>query len=133
ARGSARAVQINPGFETKKALTMGIDIPSGLGYDAAKSGAIVRQLVDRFSTVPGVTSVARGRAPLGGGVRMTSVVLGASQEKSKDHAPVLYYSYVSPNFFQTLSIPIIHGRTFTDADAPASAYLLVVSPATAQT
>ena len=132
ARGSARALQISPGFETKKVLTMGIDIPSGLGYNAAKSGHIVRQLVVRFSTVPGVTSVARGRAPLGGGVRMTSVALGASQEKPKDHAPVLYYSYVSPNFFQTLSIPIIQGRTFTDAEARAPANVTIVSQASAR-
>jgi len=45
---------------------------------------------------------------------------------------VLYYSYVSPNFFQTLSIPIMQGRTFTDAEARAGAHLTVVSQATAR-
>src|SRR6266496_1406601 len=61
ARGSARALRLDPGFETKKVLGMGIEIPPGLGYDATKAGAIVGQLVDRLSNVPGVKSVSQGR------------------------------------------------------------------------
>ncbi|HEV2491618.1 MAG TPA: ABC transporter permease [Terriglobia bacterium] len=132
ARGSARAVRINPGFETKKVLGMGIEIPPGLGYDAAKSGAIERQLVDRLSAVPGVKSVSVGRAPLAGGLRSTSVLLGEAQKDSKERAPVLNYSYVSPNFFATLSIPIIEGRTFTADEARSRANVTVVSQATAR-
>jgi predicted permease len=133
ARGSARAVRINPGFETKAILGMGIDIPSGLGYDAAKQGEVVRQLVDRLSLVPGVRSVSVGRAPLAGGVRSAAVYLGGDQKESKAQAPVLNYSYVSPNFFATLSIPIIKGRTFTDDEARSRANVTVISQATART
>jgi predicted permease len=132
ARGSARAVRINPGFETKKVLGMGVDMPDGLGYDAAKQGAVVHQLVDRLSLVSGVKSVSVGRAPLAGGVRSTAVFLG-NQKESKAQAPVLNYSYVSPNFFATLSIPIIRGRTFTDDEARSRANVTVISQAAART
>ncbi len=132
ARGSSRALRIEPGFETKRVIGLGITMPPGLGYDAKKSGAIVRQLAERFGSVPGVRSVARGRAPLFGGLRKASVLLDGSQEESKDRAPTVNYSYVTPNYFDTLSIPIMEGRTFTDQEARAGAPVTVISKATAR-
>ena len=132
ARGSARAVRLDPGFETKKILALDFEVPPGLGYDAAKMADIVRRMVDRFKAVPGVTQVAEGRVPLGGGLRSTKVYLDPSARQSNAPAPELYYSYVSPNYFQTLSIPIVRGRAFTEEEARASAPVTVISEATAK-
>ncbi|PYJ54943.1 MAG: hypothetical protein DME24_25630, partial [Verrucomicrobia bacterium] len=132
ARGSSRALRVEPGFETKRVLGLGITMPPGLGYDAKKSGAIVRQLAERFCSVPGVRSVARGRAPLFGGLRRASVLLDGSQQESKDRAPTVNYSYVTPNYFDTLSIPIMEGRTFTEQEARAGTPVTVISKATAR-
>src|SRR5437867_51203 len=132
ARGSSRALRVEPGFETNRVLGMGIEMPPGRGYESKRSGAIVRQLAERFSRVSGVRSVARGRAPLAGGLRKASVLLGGSQEKSKDRAPTVYFSYVTPNYFDTLSIPIMEGRSFSDQEARAGAPVTVISKATAR-
>jgi len=132
ARGSFRAVKIDPGFQTKKVLGIDIEIPSGLGYDTSKQGLIVRELAERFSKVPGVGSVARGRVPLGGGVRTAAVSLASSGEKPGKTAPVLSYSYVSPNYFDLLGIPIVRGRTFTPEEARSGAPVTLVSEATAR-
>ena len=132
ARGSARALRLDPGFETKKVLGMGIEIPPGLGYDATKTGALVGQLMDRFSTVPGVKSVSQGRAPLWGGVRSASVSSNGPTGEPNAHAPTFHYSYVSPSYFETLSIPIITGRTFTDEEARTGAAVTIISEATAR-
>ena len=82
ARGSAQAVRLNPGFETKRILGLEIEVPPGLAYDASKRTAIVRQIVNRLQTVPGVKEVAQGRVPLAGGLRTTSVWLDASSKQS---------------------------------------------------
>ena len=132
ARGSARAVRLDPGFETKKILALDFEIPPGLGYDAGKMTGIVRRVVQRLKTVPGVTDVAEGRVPLGGGLRSTKVLRDLSEKESNLPAPVLYYSYVSPNYFETLSIPIVRGRTFTEDEARASAPVTVMSEAAAR-
>src|SRR5207249_6838606 len=92
---------------------------------------IVHRMVDRFKAVPGVTQAAEGRVPLGGGLRSTKVYLDPSARQSNATAPELYYSYVSPNYFQTLSIPIVRGRGFTEEEARASAPVTVISEATA--
>ncbi|HXJ15585.1 MAG TPA: ABC transporter permease [Candidatus Polarisedimenticolia bacterium] len=132
ARGSARAVRLNPGFETKRILALYFEAPPGIGYDAARMATIVRRMIERFKTVPGVTDVAEGRVPLGGGLRTARVILDPAARQSNAPAPEFYYSYVSPNYFKTLSIPIIRGRTFTDAEARASAPVTVISEATAK-
>ena len=59
-------------------------------------------------------------------------MLDGSQEESKDRAPTVNYSYVTPNYFDTLSIPIMEGRTFTDQEARAGAPVTVISKATAR-
>src|SRR5438094_782047 len=132
AGGSARALRLDPGFETKKVLGMGIEIPPGLGYDATKAGAIVAQLVDRLSNVPGVKSVSQGRAPLYGGVRSASVSFNGPTGEPNAQGPTFHYSYVSSSYFETLSIPIVRGRTFTDEEARTGVAVTIISEATAR-
>jgi putative ABC transport system permease protein len=132
ARGSAQAVRLNPGFETKSILGLDIEVPPGLGYDASKRAAVVRQVVDRLQTVPGVKEVAQGRVPLAGGLRTASVSLDASSKQSNTPEPTFYYSYVTPNYFDTLSIPLVRGRTFSEAEARAGARVTIISEATAR-
>jgi predicted permease len=132
ARGSARAVRLNPGFETKHILGLDIEAPLGFAHDAPKKGTVVRQMVERFQTVPGVKEVAMGRVPLAGGLRTASVSLDASSKQSNTPAPSFYYSYVTSNYFDTLSIPLVRGRTFSEAETRAGAPVTVVSEATAR-
>jgi len=40
------------------------------------------------------------------------------------------YSYVTPNYFETLSIPIVRGRTFTPLEAEGKAPIVIISEAT---
>jgi predicted permease len=129
ARGSFQAVKINPGFETKKVLGIDVEIPPGAGYDARREGLIVSELRERFSGIPGVRSVARGRVPLGGGIRTATVSLVGKLGKS---APVLSYSYVSQNYFDALDIPIVRGRSFTQDEARSGALVTLVSEAAAR-
>ena len=133
ARGAVRAVRLDPGFETKKILALDFNAPPGVGYDQSKMSAIVQRAVQLFKTLPGVAGVTEGRVPLGGGLRSARVFLDASARDSNVPAPVLYYSYVSPNYFETLSVPILRGRTFTEDEARSGAPVTVISEATAKT
>jgi len=59
------------------------------------------------------------------------VFLDPSARQSNAPSPEFYYSYVSPNYFETLTIPIVRGRAFTAEEARASAPVTVISEATA--
>ena len=130
-RGSGRALKIDPGFETREVLGLDIEFPPGLEYSSAKRAALLRQMMDRLSTVPGVISVTAANPPLGGGLRTTKVSIGGHGLASGGHPAEVYYKYVTPNYFQTLGIPIIRGRVFTRQEESAGTSVVVISQATA--
>lgn len=131
-RGSSRALRLDPGFETRRILGMEIELPPGLGYSQKRQAALLHQLMERLGTAPGVTSVARGRPPLAGGLRSTSVVVNGNKLRSNGKPVTMWYSFVSDNYFQTLSIPIVDGRSFTNQETRDHAPIAIVSEATAR-
>ncbi|MGH9431425.1 MAG: ADOP family duplicated permease [Terriglobia bacterium] len=130
-RGSSRALKIDPGFETRRVLGLDVEFPPGLRYSSARQAALLHQIMDRFGTVPGVISVTAANPPLAGGLRTTAVSIGGHKLASGGHPLEVYYKYVTPNYFQTLGIPIMRGRVFTRQQESAGIAVVVISQATA--
>ena len=130
-RGSGRALTLDAGYETKNVLGMDLELPPGLGYSQQKRTVLIHQLVERFRTVPGVVSATRGRPPARG-LRETSVAIDGHKLMSNGRPLTLWYNYVASNFFDTLSLPILQGRTFNSEEARAGAPLALISEATAR-
>ncbi len=130
-RGSARALNLDTGYETKNVLGIDLELPPGLGYSPQKQTALNQQLMERFRSVPGVISVSRGRPPAAG-LRETSVALDGHKLMSNGRPLTMWYNYVAPNFFDTLSLPIVRGRAFNSEEARARAPVVLLSEATAR-
>jgi predicted permease len=64
--------------------------------------------------------------------KQTFVVRGQSQLEERQNAPAVA-STVSPTYFETLGIPLLAGRTFSDADTPGSEPVLIVNRRMADT
>jgi hypothetical protein len=77
------------------------------------------------ATLPAVASYARGNAPISQRLRSVLTTHGTAYEG--------FFNVVSARYFETLEIPIVRGRTFTDAEAHSAAKVVVVSAATART
>ena len=75
------------------------------------------------------------RGPIGGN---RWVAVARADATSPPHStgggetPLAGYSYVTPNYFDTLGIPIVRGRTFTPREADGRAHVVVISEATAR-
>src|SRR6266850_536181 len=86
--------------------------------------------------LPGVHSVAQAsRSPIGGirWVPVTPFDAAPSTPGVKgSEPPVAGYSFVTPNYFDTLSIPIVRGRNFTLREAEGESPVVVISEATAR-
>jgi len=130
-RGSARALRLDPGYETKRVLGIDVELPPGLGYSPQKQTVLDQQLMERFRAVPGVVSVTRGRPPAMG-LRNTAVTVNGQKLMSGNRPLTMWYNYVAPNFFETLSLPIVEGRAFNSEEARARAPVVLVSEATAK-
>jgi predicted permease len=129
-RGSMRSLAVSPGYETKRVAVLDLNFPEGFGYTKPKKLAEVRQLRDRIRSLPGVTSIASGNPPNGGGLRTAAVGLNGNKPSSDKTATTIYYSYITPEFLETLGIPIIMGRGFTTG-VSASAATAIVSESVA--
>jgi predicted permease len=107
---------VNPGFETRGLLTAEVSIPYEAGATAEERRARFHRLVvERLRTIPGVSHAAAAvRIPFAGGdVLSPFQIVGHT---AADQWIQGGSSRVSPDYFVTLGIPVLRGRTFNDSD-----------------
>jgi putative ABC transport system permease protein len=129
---SMDAVQkINPGFETQKLFVFNFDI-GPQHFNPEKGLEFLRTAMDRARAVPGVHSVAlANNRPMTGGLLAT--ILAEGQESDPNQRGTLTTTVsVSPGYFDTMRIPMIEGRAFTDFDRQGSQHVAVITEAMAR-
>jgi len=119
-----------PGFNPKGLLAAKASLDDARFHDPAT----FRKLLDASTTamrqIPGVQSVAVGLSlpyerALNDGVTF-------SDGKEAGRQDVTDVVYVTPGYFDTLQLPVLAGRVFTDTDGPTSQHLAVVNQAFAR-
>jgi predicted permease len=119
-RSAQRVAGIDPGFRMDSGVLAEVD-PSLAGYDQARGRATYATLLDRLRSVPGVQS-----ASVAATVPFGMISLGRNIQKvgdSPDSAGTKVacsFNIVSPEYFQTLGIPMLRGRSFLAAEAGAN-------------
>jgi predicted permease len=109
---------INPGFDAQNVLLFGLD-PVLAGYSDQQTQQLYSNLQQRFATLPGVISVSYSEdSLLDGGWSAGSVHVDGAPPKQNANSGELP---VGLNFFSTMRIPILAGRSFTSADFAAAA------------
>jgi putative ABC transport system permease protein len=121
--------EMNPGFNADNVLAMRLTLPPGKYKQGEPRAQIYQQLIERVKQTPGVQSAALVLSlPLGGdtfnvgrGVIREGRPMTADEQTNAQHLPV------SPDYFQTLQIPLKAGRTFTDQDTSQSTKVAIVN------
>lgn len=135
-RGSQRALRMDPGYEARHIVWLEMYDPANLHYSQARLLQLNRDIVQGIASLPGVQSVVQAsRGPVGG-TRWVPVApvdgVHSSADAGESEQPAAGYSYVTPNYFAALSIPILRGRYFTSEEAEEQAPVVVISEATAR-
>jgi predicted permease len=106
-----------------------VNVAAGLnGYEGAQLDGLHEKMQQEFAALPGVESVGSTAIPLltSGFVMDAHVdVVGADQRPADDVVDV--DPMVSPGFFKLLSVPLLTGRDFTDADGKTNPNVVVVN------
>jgi putative ABC transport system permease protein len=127
-RGLYSAQTVEPGFQMKGIVQARFDLSSAQGYDASHAQTFQRELMARVAALPGVDGVEQARVmPLGDQFLGTGFTLSGETE-----ARQVEFNVVSPGFFAMLGMPIVRGRTFTDAETRSDAGALIVTESTAR-
>ena len=120
------------GFDTAPLMTLRIYMP-GDRYESTRAKVQrVEDVVRRVEALPGVTAATASNliALSGGGANGRVVVEGRVVEPGEE--PRIYWTGVTPHFFQAMDVPLVSGRTFTDAEGRDSSAVAVVSEAMAK-
>jgi predicted permease len=106
---------VNPGFETRNLLSFSVN-PALNGYKPERSLQFYRQLTERLGRTPGVSSVTLAvMALLDGNEWDSSVTVeGYSAKEGEWIDP--HMQFISTGYFQTLAVPVMLGRDFSDRD-----------------
>jgi predicted permease len=118
---------MNPGFDSRNALTMAFDL--GLqGYDEAKGQQFYRQLTERVQALPGVQSVGiTNSVPLSLNYNSSTIFVEGQPVERGANAPIAMYGDVTPHYFETMATAILEGREFTDQDTNKTEKVAVVN------
>jgi putative ABC transport system permease protein len=106
------------GFQTEHRMLLEVNLPST--YDAPRAGQLIDAFSERARGIPGVTSVAAVSArPLGDS--STGLGFGAPGKDDAPNGAVPWATWrlVTGNYFSTLGVPLLRGRTFNDSDVIA--------------
>ena len=120
------------GYEPRHIFGMHVRLPDERAVDPAAVGALQRSWKEKLTAVPGVESVALAmRTPLSGSglhyrVPVPGAVVKAGQESTAEA------NLVDEDYFRTMRIPLIAGRTFTSEDRPDGKLTLVVNQTAAR-
>jgi len=114
-RSFVRVLSVDPGFDRHNVLTADLSFPSGKGY-ATKVAQFYDQLLPQVAALPGVKSAAAGwPLPFSGSHIGVSFDI-EGRPTAKGDEPTSDVDIVTPNFFNTLRIPILRGHDFADSD-----------------
>ena len=117
---------IDPGFEVERLLAFSID-PSLSGYEGDRLTDLYRRLQEALTAVPEVENVSMSEtgALTGNDWQMTVRVDGYQAKESEDMNPSV--DGVGPRYFETMGIPLVSGREFTERDVKGSPRVAIVN------
>ena len=125
--------QVPLGFDPEEVISLQVSLPP-TKYPMAKRLTFFRDLRQALETIPGVLHVGISSGiPFGAGNYTTSPVSvpGPSLLPKGASVPIDWRT-VSPGYFETMRIPLLRGREFTDSDSVNAPEVMILSRATAR-
>jgi predicted permease len=102
-----------------------------LRYDENHAQQFFRDVVERAKTVPGVVNASvSANGVFGGGISAT-VFREGEQSDPNNRGTLVNFDEVTPGHFETMRIPLLGGRDFTDFDRENTAPVAVINQAMA--
>ncbi len=128
ARYFTQLVHSDPGINADHVLNMNVSL-SSTGYPKGdQQRQFFQQLVDRLQTLPGVTAVAASSAaPFDGGSQSSDFEYEGQPEKSSRQMPFAADYFVSPQYFETMQVPMLQGRSFNLHDQTGAPKVIIIN------
>ena len=122
----ANLTKVAPGFNADRLLIFNLGASARANEDEQLQ--FYQQVVQRVATVPGVQRVAAvSRLPFSGG--NSSRTFNRPRSTKEERADI---RIATPDYFQTMSIPLVRGRNFNEHDTKGSTLVTIINEQTAK-
>jgi putative ABC transport system permease protein len=120
--------RVDAGYKPEQVLSLRVT-PSRERYRGAEQrAAIGERLLAAMRELPGVTSVALSAAvPLGEGGRMSHAMLIEGRPVGETGPPQAEMQVVTGEYFGTIGVPLVRGRTFGPQDRATTEEVAIIS------
>jgi putative ABC transport system permease protein len=130
-RSFDRLLQVDRGFQSENRLLVAVNIP---GSYEKRADDIINRFLDRVGTVPGVQSVAAMNSrPIVGWDPGMGIVSSEKPDGDNGKFPWAGWRIVSGDYFRTMGIPMLKGRTFNQHDVMGKPWRVIISKRLADT
>jgi predicted permease len=124
---------VDPGFRPEHVLTARITPTQSFCNDPGRCFSFYRDLLNQTRSLPGVSGAALiSTLPLGGRVHKRSVNVEGRTPNGAEPEPLLWLNAISTDYFSAMSIAVLRGRAFTEADTSGSPPVVILSAETAR-
>ena len=133
-RSFQKLMAIDPGFRTDHLLSAEVTLPTPRYADTSPlTNHFYEQVLERISQSPGVVSAGTTtQVPLRPSQVMTRFLIEGDPPLAPGTYPYAQIRFVSANFFRTMGIALLKGRTFTQSDIDSTTGFFIVNQAFAQ-
>lgn len=122
-----RVLAVAPGFDPSNVLTARATPPQSRYKEDAAVRVFTDRLLSAVQAVPGVTNAAMtSNVPFGEDFDSSAILVEGYHMAPGESVIAPYHVIVTPGYFETLRIPVIRGRTFTDSDTDSSQRVAIV-------
>jgi predicted permease len=130
-RSMQNAQQFNPGFESQNLFQFLFDL-GALRYDADHGQQFFRDVMERAKSVPGVVSTSVSSNGIFGGGFAGTIFREGEQTDPNNRGTLVNFDDVTPGHFETMRIPLLSGRDFTDFDRENTTPVVIINEAMAK-
>ncbi|HEY6148258.1 MAG TPA: FtsX-like permease family protein, partial [Thermoanaerobaculia bacterium] len=127
-KGLSRLAATDPGFHARGLLTFRLDLPEGRYAEIPPQTRFLRSLVETLPTLPGVQGAALiSDLPAGGAALDHNVLVDGAPAVAKGREPSAYTRLASGDYFRTMGIPILRGRSLAETDREGAPLVAVIN------
>lgn len=111
-----RLSNVDRGFEVDSVIAVDLTLPSTRYKTKEQTTAAYDRILEKMQSLPGVRSAALiSYLPFGGDAHVNNISLPGTELPPAEQ-PVANFRYISPEYFQTMGIPLLAGRAFERMD-----------------
>jgi putative ABC transport system permease protein len=130
-RSLSHLLGTNLGFRTDHILTMSLNFPKHRAEKPFQTNPLVQQSLEKVHSLPGVKNAAAVvDMPLAGLMTFEAAIQvegAATGSAAENRGLSVHELVVTPGYFQTLGIPLLAGRDFSDSDTNGAASVVIVN------